>query len=120
MNNENFITNVKRKLINKNLEVKKYVYGDTIPTIGEKKDAIKKYCLGQNWLWSEDSYVDWAFGRGANSVENYILNYERMPSDKMIEEWSIEDDRFNGKIFIAGADFVKNYEINKDVKKYNL
>jgi hypothetical protein len=43
-----------------------------------------------------------------------------MPSDKMIEEWSIEDDRFNGKIFIAGADFVKNYEINKDVKKYNL
>jgi hypothetical protein len=41
MNNENFITNVKRKLINKNLEVKKYVYGDTIPTIGEKKMLSK-------------------------------------------------------------------------------
>lgn len=119
--NENFISDIKTKFKNRKLEDGKYVYGDTVPTTGEINDAVKKYCLEKNWVWCENSYVNWAFGRGANSIINYMIDYSKIPSNEMIAKWAIEDDeRFNGEIFTAGANYVINYQVEKDAKKYNL
>lgn len=109
------------------LEKRKYVYGVTVPTNGEIKEEFNKnYSTEDDFL--NDIYLH-LFESGANYVINKIIDYSIVPSDDMIDEQAKKPIDLTGyyhwtentiKIFKAGADYVRNYQIEKDAKKYNL